>query len=172
MTQQHTPEPWAIHEDASGDIFISGSDHTYITEIGNPDEDGAAADARRIVACVNACRGLPTDELEQKGLVAAVGNQLLELERQRDDWQKALGTVLATIPVAEIIRASGTVGDAVAYFTQLHQQRDELLAALKEVVICAEGAMNQANAAGAGWDIEFTLQVANELLAKAKGGAA
>ncbi|MDF8330544.1 hypothetical protein P5G63_19470 [Aeromonas salmonicida] len=64
MTQQHTPEPWAIHEDASGDIFISGSDHTYITEIGNPDEDGAAADARRIVACVNACEGMTTDELD------------------------------------------------------------------------------------------------------------
>jgi len=163
----HTPEPW--HECAEGECGcgqILGPGSVYITTVKDP------ATRRRIVACVNACRGLPTDELEQKGLVAAVGNQLLELERQRDDWQKALGTVLATIPVAEIIRASGTVGDAVAYFTQLHQQRDELLAALKEVVICAEGAMNQANAAGAGWDIEFTLQVANELLAKAKGGAA
>ncbi|MFM1691766.1 hypothetical protein [Aeromonas salmonicida] len=122
---KHTKEPWLYFFDCSEPATP------------HPDSDGVVRlgfdDYERARVCVNACRGLPTDELEQKGLVAAVGNQLLELERQRDDWEMALGTVLATIPVTEIIRAAGTVGDAVAYFTQLHQQRDDLLAALEGV---------------------------------------
>jgi len=67
------------------------------------------------------------------------------------------------------------VCDAVSHAINSHDElvrmNGGLLSALKEVVICAEGAMNQANADGAGWDIEFTLQVANELITKAKGGA-
>lgn len=84
---KHTPEPWAIHEDASGDIFISGSYHTYIAEIGNPDEDGAAADARRIVACVNACAGLPTEQLES-GPLGGILNGAAGLVSQCDDLLK------------------------------------------------------------------------------------
>lgn len=57
-------------------------------------EEGKA-NARRIAACVNACRGLPTDELEQKGLVAAVGSELLELDKLvaelRDLLKQAIG---------------------------------------------------------------------------------
>lgn len=132
MSNKHEREPWVLGG-CSGRMVTTPSGYVgdgFIADVDTKDN------ARRIVACVNACRGLPTDELEQKGLVAAVGTQLLELEQQRDDWEKAMGAVLATIPVAEIIRASGTVGDAVAYFTQLHKQRDELLAALKEIAGC------------------------------------
>lgn len=95
MTQPHTPEPWQAHQDASGDVFISSAATSlHIAEIGSEDDDTAIPDARRIVACVNACRGLPTDELEQKGLVAAVGTQLLDVERQRDELLTALDGVL------------------------------------------------------------------------------
>lgn len=48
------------------------------------------ANARRIVACWNACHGLPTDELEQNGLASAFGNQLLQVEQQRDALQSTL----------------------------------------------------------------------------------
>lgn len=47
-------------------------------------ESVTPSNARRIVACWNACLGLPTDELEQKGLASAFSNQLLHAERQRD----------------------------------------------------------------------------------------
>ncbi|MFB0774276.1 MULTISPECIES: hypothetical protein [Aeromonas] len=156
----HTPEPW--HECAEGECGcgqILGPGSVYITTVKDP------ATRRRIVACVNACRGLPTDELEQKGLVAAIGTQLLDVEQQRDGWQTALGTVLATIPDAEIIRASGTVGDAVAYFTQLHQQRDELLAALEEVHRVASGSNMTHN-------MMVIRDQCADAIAKAKGGAA
>lgn len=61
-------------------------------------------------------------------------NAFDEIDRLRaecSNWEKVLGTVLATIPVKEVTRAAGTVGDAVAYFKRLHQQRDELQAALQ-----------------------------------------
>ncbi|WP_439829962.1 hypothetical protein [Aeromonas veronii] len=91
MTIKHTPEPWQVHQDASGDVFISSAETSFhIAEIGSEDDEAVIPDARRIVACVNACRGLPTDELEQKGLVAAVGTQLLEADQQRDELLTAL----------------------------------------------------------------------------------
>lgn len=81
---KHTPEPWVIDEredlstnfysdDAMGSII--GGCLAYNYAYRTPDE--RKANASRIVACVNACRGLPTDELERNGLVAAVGTDLL-----------------------------------------------------------------------------------------------
>lgn len=159
MSNKHEREPWVLGG-CSGRMVTTPSGYVgdgYIADVDTKDN------ARRIVACVNACRGLPTDELEQKGLVAAVGTQLLDVEQQRDGWQTALGTVLATIPDAEIIRASGTVGGAVAYFTQLHQQRDELLAALEGVL--------QWVAYGQPDDLNH-LDRAHAAIRNAKGGAA
>ncbi|MFM5261055.1 hypothetical protein ACEUAS_01920 [Aeromonas caviae] len=122
-------------------------------------ESVTAANARRLAACWNGCHGLPTDELEQKGLVAAVGNQLLDLERDRDDWQKALGAVLATIPNKEVVRASGSVMDTVAYFKRLHQHRDTLLEALNGVM----GVMNNSQGV-AGWHQNGAIATWDELL--------
>lgn len=100
MTQKHTPEPWAIHEDASGDIFISGSDHTYIAEIGNPDEDGSAADARRIVACVNAMAGIGDDNAlffhgnSVRSVISSMKIKERDLESQRDNLQVQVNELL------------------------------------------------------------------------------
>lgn len=89
---KHTKEPWSLYRndqsvgDARGyavcDVWPRGGD-------GMVSEEGKS-NARRIVACVNACRGLSTDDLERKGLVAAVGNQLLDIEKQRDELLEAL----------------------------------------------------------------------------------
>jgi hypothetical protein len=68
-TAEHTPEPWTAeyHETAK---------RWYVDSGGNPGQFqlrptsymGAAemdANARRIVACVNACKGIPTSVLEE-----------------------------------------------------------------------------------------------------------
>lgn len=59
MSQQHTPEPWK--HVGQGDIIGANNDDAcaaYLrTDIGD-------ANARRIVACVNACAGIPTASLE------------------------------------------------------------------------------------------------------------
>ncbi|MGL6255225.1 hypothetical protein ACSZMM_10460 [Aeromonas caviae] len=96
---KHTPEPWVIWNGGDG-IMMYGAREPKRGGVAlmccNELVSGrtAIANARRIVACVNACRGLPTDELEQKGLVAAVGTQLLDVERQRDELLTALDGVL------------------------------------------------------------------------------
>jgi len=102
----HTPEPWFIAEeplillneicgnDENGDPFIIASKNYNYPDLSN-------ANARRIVACVNACRGLSTKELEENGLVSAVGHELLNLDAQlatvtaqRDELLKALKATL------------------------------------------------------------------------------
>lgn len=76
-------------------MSVGATDSTGVCEVwprdesGFPDSEGKA-NARRIVACWNACHGLPTDELEQNGLASAFGNQLLQVEQQRDALRKAL----------------------------------------------------------------------------------
>lgn len=64
---KHTQEPWKLYRndqsvgDANGfavcDVWPRGDD-------GMASEEGKA-NARRIVACVNACEGIPTEDLEQ-----------------------------------------------------------------------------------------------------------
>lgn len=94
---KHTPEPWVIDSRVGfGDRFYSDDETGSI--IGECPEYRFAprpakerfANVRRIVACVNACCGLPTDELEQNGLVAAVGTQLLESDKQREELSSLL----------------------------------------------------------------------------------
>ncbi|MGL4753487.1 MAG: hypothetical protein ACRCXB_13985 [Aeromonadaceae bacterium] len=144
--------PLSIVESPYGTFHFEDADGRRIADDGScSSEDSVTMSldmGRRIVACVNACRGLPTDELEQKGLVAAVGAELLDLEQQRDDWQKALGAVLATIPNKEIVRVSGTVRDTVAYFKQLHQQRDGLHDAIGLAITIVSELANDENLSG------------------------
>ena len=81
----HTPEPWAIHPtnpSAPNDlvIHVPGNSpvpyHRYIARIFHPESsvpgttslapppEIAEANARRVVACVNACAGIATEDLE------------------------------------------------------------------------------------------------------------
>ena len=112
---KHTKEPWALYRngqsvgDAIGhavcDVWPRGDDQIASKE--------GKANARRIVACVNSCRGLPTDELEQKGLVAAVGTQLLDVERQRDELLAALDEI-SKLPSYRQDECSEMARDAIA----------------------------------------------------------
>lgn len=81
---------------------VGAADGTGVCEVWPRDESGfpdgeGRANARRIVACWNACHGLPTDELEQKGLACAFGTQLLLLEQHRDTLLEALNGVLGVM---------------------------------------------------------------------------
>ena len=89
---KHTAEPWALFRDGQS---VGAADGTGVCEVWPRNEEGfpnteGTANARRIVACVNACRGLSTIELEEFGLVGAVGTELIELEKQRDQLLAAL----------------------------------------------------------------------------------
>jgi hypothetical protein len=71
----HAPEPWKIGE-WSGTVIgksthegphvaIGTGDGGIIALCGPVSEPQSTEDARRIIACVNACKGIPTEELEQ-----------------------------------------------------------------------------------------------------------
>ncbi len=79
---KHTPEPWPPFID----VCEPATPHPDSNEIVCLGFD----DYRRARTCVNACRGLSTDELEQHGLVSAVGTEIMELEKQRDELLETL----------------------------------------------------------------------------------
>ena len=83
---KHTPEPWPPFID----VCEPATPHPDSNEIVCLGFD----DYRRARTCVNACRGLSTDELEQHGLVSAVGYELIELTRQRDELLRDMQDVL------------------------------------------------------------------------------
>jgi hypothetical protein len=61
MDTKHTPEPWAVDSGGDGGCEIwSPSSGNMDNIIGSEDTDDPQweADARRIVACVNACAGI------------------------------------------------------------------------------------------------------------------
>lgn len=99
---KHTPEPWEIFGSDKNRIGHGqeavASTHTYFN---HRDE----ANARRIVACVNACAGISTEKLE---------------ENAADPIAGLFGRMAAR---------EGTRAD------KAESQRDELLAALKEIAL-------------------------------------
>lgn len=70
MKQQHAPEPWREVVNCGDDyethpiLIYSGAE--YVGQVATDQHEHANTDAnaRRIVACVNACRGLDTETLE------------------------------------------------------------------------------------------------------------
>lgn len=71
---QHIPGPWEVRSICSvtnsdrTDFSIGPAGKNYVACIPAyelKDKPQVAADCRRIVACVNACEGVPTEELEQ-----------------------------------------------------------------------------------------------------------
>ena len=79
----HTKEPWQvfIHSWSEASIVAQGFDHGICSldinhateESQDADEALMKANARRIVACVNACAGIPLDWLES-GLTGCLQN--------------------------------------------------------------------------------------------------
>lgn len=71
MSDQHTPEPWLQEYDDNGFYEIKSALNSGRIVFTQREYDIDEANARRIVACVNACAGLGTAPLER--LVAGGG---------------------------------------------------------------------------------------------------
>ena len=100
----HTPEPWRVGRAGSvvSDTPVPGMGGSDAVEYYGGHLIGESiieANARRIVACVNACRGLGTDELEQHGLVSL-------LATQRDELLAALQRLISSDPHVEMFPTS------------------------------------------------------------------
>ena len=103
MKTEHTPEPWRIGRftgpesyekvrETCGamDVVVDTDSGPYVLagcNINFPND--AKANARRIVACVNACAGLPTEVLERYKL-GVIGVDYKSTKQQRDELLAAL----------------------------------------------------------------------------------
>ena len=94
---EHTKEPWevakkaSINEDGEGYTYSEGDWHIYppLGECGPVATACNDANAHRIVACINACKGVSTSTLEDTAELGAMA-ALAKAEAQRDKLAKAL----------------------------------------------------------------------------------
>lgn len=93
----HTPEPWQLDDEPDTCTNFYSDDATGSIIGGCPEYkfakrpiDERKANARRIVACVNACAGLDTEDLERNGVIAASSDYFSKLKWQRDELLEAL----------------------------------------------------------------------------------
>lgn len=73
----HSPEPWEMHDAGTDEPTIcgmngDGSCHQIAELVGcqGMSHEHLVACGSRIVACVNACEGIPTEDLQKMGLAA------------------------------------------------------------------------------------------------------
>jgi hypothetical protein len=114
---KHTPEPWKIsHDDSdeewsvitnnSGSIVANVNGRTGPELVGDMPVDRvmpAEDNARRIVACVNACTGIRTEALEHRAhMLKAHDDTIAELKRQRDELLAVLGVAIPLIKQARL----------------------------------------------------------------------
>jgi hypothetical protein len=74
---KHSPEPWTdladgIDGPANSHPVVDVDTHSLVARAYGDEVDEAEANARRIVACVNACAGIPTAALESGALAEAI----------------------------------------------------------------------------------------------------
>ena len=94
----HTTEPWSINEwtQPASNISIGAVGTTLIARVILRDVsiNEHKANAMRIVAAVNACNGIPIDELElDTPAFVKVLNERAQLRRQRDELLAALTSI-------------------------------------------------------------------------------
>jgi hypothetical protein len=156
----HTAEPWEWEEHCFNSPPWEGKLERECGIYPTADERGPVAlvsgkeDARRIVACVNACKGIKTESLEMEVLSwitdetgenplqrerdellearRACGERLIEVEQERDEARRQTEIVenyleAATGKLAELIKARQVLGAELA---ETKHQRDELLAGI------------------------------------------
>ncbi len=108
MSEQHTKEPWKV---SGTEHIVAGGN--YVVAL-----DCKPEDARRIVACVNACAGFSIEELEGASLFndsISAQDEIDSLKSEVEDMKLIIAT------------DTGTESAVAA----MQKQRDELLAALE-----------------------------------------
>lgn len=83
---KHTKEPWTLTDGGTFVEVIAG-EKTVLPAIRKSE---AGEDFRRIVACVNACTGLPNDALDGGWTAAGLSAYAKQLEQQRGELVAAL----------------------------------------------------------------------------------
>jgi hypothetical protein len=112
---EHTPEPWTVRETdgvekqtvsfgiMAGDVWLGelceGTDRRDLQQRGWLPVETARANARRLTACVNTCRDVPTEALE--ALQPGWWQRNAELRMQNAELLAACQTALALVEELE-----------------------------------------------------------------------
>jgi hypothetical protein len=114
-TPKHTTEPWVIHDVSINqkELQLYGAGRQYIGTIEGImyNHANTEANADRIVACVNACAGIPTEDLplvlpRQQADIGKLVSDYRKTQAQRDE-------ALALLKEMErVVRNSGIFKDA------------------------------------------------------------
>lgn len=131
----HTKTPWKIGAMESGQVAIDGANGEEVTGWMQPE------DARRIVACVNACDGLDTEKLEAQNAEGKPLWQFVqEVIAQRDHWKANHENQVRRARIL-MERTDMPIERVAAYnrMIELEQQREQLqreVEAWKEAIKC------------------------------------
>lgn len=87
----HTKEPWYT-SDEGGNFRVMAADENGGYTLADMCSDDQEANARRIVACVNACEGIDTESLERG--VSDWSVFMRELKAQRDELLEVAQEIL------------------------------------------------------------------------------
>lgn len=89
----HTPEPWLVDKDDNGIHIVESDGNRAIAKVfhGRKDADAVAS---RIVACVNACAGISTENLQDNKPVKWLAERYNEVNKDRTALLSALETLI------------------------------------------------------------------------------
>lgn len=139
---EHTKEPWEAVTDCPGKCCwhiqpVGHENRGPWDRINSPEM--SEADARRIVACVNACQGIPTNMLVAAGQSAVMARTRAdELEAQNAQLLAELSTACQQVKTERRLSFRDQAAD-------LERQRDELLALVESAFkegFCAPATYN------------------------------
>ena len=107
---KHTPTPWKVS--ASGGLIVPDNGNPIATicrGFGRDEEEfpNCPANARRIVACVNACEGIPTKDFEGKHINDIFTEITLEKNRLEVQNARLLAALKGLIQVIEFEKTGG-----------------------------------------------------------------
>jgi hypothetical protein len=134
---EHTKEPWSYDYEPGYCGELIGTDGTMVCSFADEPNE---ANARRIVACVNACTDIPTAMLDRalpgtiaKNIVGSIMQtaEIEQLTAQRDELQAELNGIKQNIAFAATC-------NHIARMEQAEKQRDELREQLAEAQLQIE----------------------------------
>lgn len=83
----HTEEPWVLEKSRPWVIQPSRPSFDWIASVQVSNVQNWEDNARRIVACVNACAGIPTEQLQIEPYLGSVSyNMRMRAEKQCDQF--------------------------------------------------------------------------------------
>ena len=117
----HTKEPWAVSEEVFDNDGIhesvirglNGRATIAVTlDFGDNNPGMREANARRIVACINACAGIPIDMIEaMPNGPASLLPMYARLEKQRDELLAALEYVISDLELRASLKEDDERGE-------------------------------------------------------------